>query len=77
MYYRKTVGHLFMKPVQIEGTTQNFLSLGIASVCSRSLATEDDVEWVQVSFLHSPKRPMGTAAKGAVDVANNSVEGSA
>jgi hypothetical protein len=24
-YYRKTVGHLFMKPVQIEGTTEKFL----------------------------------------------------
>jgi len=23
IYYRKTVGHLFTKPVQIEGTTQN------------------------------------------------------
>jgi len=22
-YYRKTVGHVFTKPVQIEGTTQN------------------------------------------------------
>jgi hypothetical protein len=25
-YYRKTVGHLFTKPVQIEGTTQKFVS---------------------------------------------------
>ena len=24
IYYRKTVGHVFMKPVQIEGTTQKF-----------------------------------------------------
>ena len=24
IYYRKTVGHVFTKPVQIEGTTQNF-----------------------------------------------------
>ena len=24
MYYRKTVGHAFAKPVQIEGTTQKF-----------------------------------------------------
>jgi len=23
IYYRKTVGHVFTKPVQIEGTTQN------------------------------------------------------
>jgi hypothetical protein len=26
IYYRKTVGHVFMKPVQIEGTTQLFFS---------------------------------------------------
>jgi len=24
IYYRKTVGHVFTKPVQIEGTTQIF-----------------------------------------------------
>ena len=24
IYYRKTVGHIFTKPVQIEGTTQMF-----------------------------------------------------
>jgi len=26
IYYRKTVGHVFTKPVQIEGTTQKFFS---------------------------------------------------
>jgi len=26
MYYRKTVRHIFTKPVQIEGTTQTFFS---------------------------------------------------
>jgi hypothetical protein len=26
IYYRKTVGHIFAKPVQIEGTTQTFFS---------------------------------------------------
>jgi len=26
IYYKKTVGHLFRKPVQLEGTTQNFVS---------------------------------------------------
>jgi len=26
-FYRKTVGHVFTKPVQIEGTTENFFSL--------------------------------------------------
>jgi hypothetical protein len=25
-YYKKTVGHVFTKPVQIEGTTENFFS---------------------------------------------------
>jgi len=24
IYYRKTVGHIFTKPVQIEGTTEHF-----------------------------------------------------
>jgi hypothetical protein len=27
IYYRKTVGHVFTKPVQIEGTTQNFFPI--------------------------------------------------
>jgi hypothetical protein len=26
IYYRKTVGHIFMNPVQIDGTTQKFYS---------------------------------------------------
>jgi hypothetical protein len=26
IYYRKTVGHIFTKPVETEGTTQNFFS---------------------------------------------------
>jgi hypothetical protein len=30
----------------------------------RPLTAEDDVEWVEASFLHSPKKTMGTAAKG-------------
>jgi hypothetical protein len=68
IYYRKTIGHVFTKPVQIEGTTQTFFSplncfssyftflpLGDASVCSRPLTAEDDVERVRASFLHSPK----------------------
>ena len=49
--HRKTVGHVFTKPVQIEGTTQKkffpvscfssqftFLPLGDASVCSEKMA---------------------------------------
>ena len=51
IYYRETVGHIFMKPVQIEGTTQQFLfllscfssqftflPLGDACVCSEKMA---------------------------------------
>ena len=50
IYYRKTVGHVFTKHVQIEGTTQiffpvscfssqfTFLPLGDASVCSEKMA---------------------------------------
>jgi hypothetical protein len=51
IYYRKTVGHIFTKPVQIEGTTQNnffpvscfsslftFLPLGDLSVHSEKMA---------------------------------------
>jgi len=30
IYYRKTVGHVFTKPVQIEGTTQNLLKLDVS-----------------------------------------------
>jgi transposase len=29
----------------------------------RPLTAEDDVEWVRASFLHSPKKSTGTAAK--------------
>jgi hypothetical protein len=53
IYYRKTIGHVFTKPVQIEGTTEfplppppvrcfsswfTFLPLGDASVCSEKMA---------------------------------------
>ena len=40
------------------------------------LTAEDDVEWVQASFLHSPKKPMATAAKELSMSKKNSVEGS-
>jgi hypothetical protein len=78
IYYRKTVGYLFTKNVQIEGTTQNFFLRKLffmvvhisATGClckekssGRPLTTEDDVERVRDSFLHSPKKSMGTAAK--------------
>ena len=42
----------------------------------RTLSTEDD-ERIQASFLHSPKKSTITADKGAINVKNNSVEGSA
>ena len=51
MYYRKTIGHVFPKPVQTKGTNQKlfspvscfssqftFLPLGDASVCSEKMA---------------------------------------
>jgi hypothetical protein len=38
-----------------------------------TLTAEDDVERVRASFLHSPNKSTGTAA---IDVENNSVEGS-
>jgi hypothetical protein len=46
IYYRKTVGHVFTKPVQIEGKTHttfffpvsSFLLVGDASVCSEKMA---------------------------------------
>ena len=31
IFYRKTVGHIFTKPVQIEGTTQNFFPVSCFS----------------------------------------------
>jgi len=52
--YMKTVGHVFTKPVQIEGTTQIFfqvsnfssqfvfLPLGDASVCSEKMAASGE-----------------------------------
>jgi hypothetical protein len=55
--YSKTVGHVFTKPVQIEGTTQKFffpvscfspyctfLPLGDASVCREKMAAPGGLE---------------------------------
>ena len=54
IYYRKTVGHVFTRPVQIEGTTQifspvscfsslfTFLVLGDAIVCSEKMAAQGE-----------------------------------
>ena len=47
IYYRKTVRHVFTKPVQIEGTTQNFTETGCLceqKSSGRPLTPEDDVE---------------------------------
>jgi hypothetical protein len=77
IYYRKTVGHVFTKSV-IEGKTQKFTDKTIRAwytqftengcLCKqkssgRPLTAEDDVERVRASFLHSPKKSTGTAAK--------------
>jgi hypothetical protein len=65
-YYRKTVGHVFTKPVEIEGTTQKFTGTGCLcqqKSSGRPLTAEDDIEWFRASFLHSPKKSMETAAK--------------
>jgi hypothetical protein len=65
IYYRKTVGHVFTKPVQIEGTTQKFTKTGCLckqKSSGRPLTAEDD-ERVRASFLHSPKKSKGTASK--------------
>jgi len=66
IYYRETVGHVITKPVQIEGTTQKFTEtrcLCEQKSSGRPLTGQDDVERVRASFLHSPKKPEGTAAK--------------
>ena len=65
IYYRKTVGHVFAKPVQIEGITQIFTEtwcLCRQKSSGRPLTAEDDVERVGASFLHSPQKSTGTAA---------------
>jgi len=61
IYYRKTVGHIFTKSVQIEGTAQKFTETGCLCKQKSSghpLTAEDDVERVWASFLHSPKKSM-------------------
>ena len=59
LFYRKTVGYVFTKPIQLEGTTKKFIETGrlckqISSV--RPLTSEDDVERVRASFLHGAKK---------------------
>jgi hypothetical protein len=66
IYVTKTVGHVFTKPVQIEGTTQKYFPQKvvfhrISHFCP--LTAEDNIERVRASVLHSPKKSTGTAAK--------------
>jgi len=66
IYYRKTVGYVFTKAVQMEGTNHKFTATGCLckqKASGRPLTAEDDVEPVRASFLHSPKKPAVTAAK--------------
>ena len=66
IYYRKTVGRVFTKPVQIEGTTQKFTETGFLckqKSSGRPVTDEDDVERVRISFLRSPKKSAGTVTK--------------
>ena len=67
IYYRKTVGHVFTKPVQIEGKTETifplvscfssqsaFLPLGDASVCSEKMAALGDKSFCVLEY-HTSK----------------------
>jgi hypothetical protein len=78
IYDMKTVGYVFTKPVQTEGTTQKNFShkfffivvhiYAVGCLCKqkssgRPLTAGDDVERVWASFLNSPKKSTGTAAK--------------
>ena len=66
VYYKNTVGHVFTKPLLIEGTTRTFIEtwcLCEQKSSGHPLTAEDDIERVRNSFLHSPKKSTGTAAK--------------
>jgi hypothetical protein len=39
IYYMTTIGHVFMKPVQLEGTTQNFFPSKVFFIVVHSSAT--------------------------------------
>ena len=66
-YYRKTAGHVFTKPVHIEGTTQiffppvscfssqfTFLPPGDASVCSEKMAAPGEKSFCVLEY-HTSK----------------------
>ena len=65
LYYRKTVGHVFTKPLQIEETNQKtffpvscfssqftFLPLGDANVCSEKMVAPGEKSFLCVEILH-------------------------
>jgi len=67
MYCRKTVGHVFTKPVQIEGTTQfffppvscsssqfTFLPLGNVRLCSEKMAAPGEKSFCVLGY-HTSK----------------------
>jgi len=66
IYYRKTVRHIFTKPVQIEGITQSFfpvscfsssftfLPLGDASVCNEKMAAPGKMSFCVLEY-HTSK----------------------
>ena len=56
-YYKKTVGHVFTKRVQIEGKTKKknpskftFLPLGDASVCSEKMAASGEQSFFVLEY---------------------------
>ena len=67
IYYGKIVGHIFTKTVQMGGNnSKKFTETGCLckqKSSGRPLTAEDYVERVRASFLHSPKKSTGTAAK--------------
>jgi len=63
IYYRKTAGHVFTRPIQIEGKTQKcfpqlscfssqftFLLLGDASVCSEMMAAPEEKSFCVLEY---------------------------
>jgi len=64
IYYRKSVGHIFTKHIQMDGTTQffspvscfssyfTFLPLGDASVCSEKMAAPREKSFFCVGISH-------------------------
>jgi hypothetical protein len=78
IYYPKTIGHVFMKPVQIEGTTETFfpescfssqftfLPLGDASVCSEKMVAPEDEVILCIGISHEKMRKSVVAVQRAL-----------